>query len=252
MESDDIKEKVGHLSPKVVIPVFIIILLGLGAGLFYALNPDNFTTLADSVSERAADSTNKYLPGVAAKLGTNIMVDNSSFGGRAIPDEPKKEKNEADLPQIGRAAVLIYPISTDKSKDNPGTPPVYVGKAIELDLSVQRMFVWEDGRLVNHWLISTGREDKPTKQGNFKILDKMRWAYGSGGGDTWAMPYWMGFYWAGGTENGLHGLPLINGRKEGAGSLGHPVSHGCVRSSDENELWLYNWAEIGMPVIVHK
>lgn len=252
METDEIKKTVGHLSPKVVIPVFIIIILALSAGLFYALNPDNFTILADSVSERAVDSTNKYLPGVAAKLGTNIMVDNSSFGGRAIPDEAKEENYEIDLPQIGRAAVLIYPVSTDKSKDNPGTPPVYAGKAIELDLSVQRMFVWEDGRLVNNWLISTGREDKPTKQGNFKILDKMRWAYGSGGGDNWAMPYWLGFYWAGGTENGLHGLPLINGRKEGAGSLGHPVSHGCVRSGDENELWLYNWAEIGTPVIVHK
>jgi lipoprotein-anchoring transpeptidase ErfK/SrfK len=127
-----------------------------------------------------------------------------------------------------------------------------VGKAIELDLSTQLMFVWENGQLIQNWAISTGREDKPTKQGNFKVLDKMRWAYGSGGGDTWAMPYWMGFYWAGGTENGLHGLPLINGRKEGAGSLGHPVSHGCVRSGDDNQLWLYNWAEIGMPVIVHK
>jgi len=248
----DIKEKVGHLSPKVVIPIFIIILILLGAGLAYAYNPDNFSTLADSVSNMAKDSTNKYLPKVAAELGTNIIKDDSSFGGIAIPDEPKNDNNGVVLPQIGKSAVIIYPVSTDKSRDNPGTPPVYVGKAIELDLSVQRMFVWEDGRLVNSWLISTGREDKPTKQGNFKILDKMRWAYGSGGGDTWAMPYWMGFYWAGGTENGLHGLPLINGRKEGAGSLGHPVSHGCVRSGDDNQVWLYDWAEIGMPVIVHK
>jgi lipoprotein-anchoring transpeptidase ErfK/SrfK len=223
----------------------------LGVVLAYAYDPSNFKAVADSVGDFAQYSTNKYLPGVATKLTDTVQGDNSTFGGTAIPDEPTKENN-IDLPEISKAAVLIYPTQTDKSHNNPGTPPVYVGKAIELDLSSQRMFVWENGLLVNDWAISTGREDKPTKQGNFKILDKMRWAYGSGGGDTWAMPYWMGFYWAGGTENGLHGLPLINGRKEGAGSLGHPVSHGCVRSGDDNQLWLYNWTEVGMPVIVHK
>lgn len=251
MEESEIKEKVGHLSPKVVIPVFVVILIVLGAGLFYASNPDNFKIAADSASNFTQNSINNYLPRVAAKLGTNIKTDTSTFGGKAIPDEPKGENNTF-LPDISHAVVVIYPTQTEKGKGNAGTPPVYVGKAIELDLSSQRMFVWENGVLVNDWLISTGREDKPTKQGNFKVLDKMLWAYGSGGGDTWAMPYWMGFYFAGGTENGLHGLPLINGRKEGAGSLGHPVSHGCVRSGDANQLWLYNWAEIGMPVIVHK
>jgi lipoprotein-anchoring transpeptidase ErfK/SrfK len=250
MESE-IKQKVGHLSPKVVIPIFVVILLILGVVLAYAYNPSNFRAAADSVGNFAQDSTNKYLPGVAAKLDDTVKGDNSTFGGQAIPDEPRKD-NSVTLPEISKAAVLIYPTQVDKSRNNPGTPPVYVGKAIELDLSTQLMFVWENGQLIQNWAISTGREDKPTKQGNFKILDKMRWAYGSGGGDTWAMPYWMGFYWAGGTENGLHGLPLINGRKEGAGSLGHPVSHGCVRSGDDNQLWLYNWAEIGMPVIVHK
>ena len=240
--SEDIKKSVGHLSPKVVIPVFIIIVLGLFLGLFYALNPDNFISLADSASDT-----------VAAKFKTNVIIEEtSSFGGQAVPEEPRADNFEMSLPQIGRAVVMIYPVSTDKTKDNPGAPPVYVGKAIELDLSVQRMFIWQDGRLLNNWLISTGREDKPTKQGNFKILDKIPMAYGSGGGDNWTMPNWMGFYWAGGTENGFHGLPWINGRKEGPGSLGRPVSHGCVRSGDANQEWLYNWAEIGMPVIVHK
>ncbi|MCX6811561.1 MAG: L,D-transpeptidase [Candidatus Berkelbacteria bacterium] len=248
----DIKEKVGHVSPKVVIPIFVVILLILGAGLVYAYNPDNFRMAADSVSLMAKDSTNRYLPKVAAKLGTAIKEDTSTFGGKGIPDEPKKENNVV-LPEISKAVVIIYPTQTDKSKGNAGTPPVYVGKAIELDLSSQRMFIWENGQLIQSWVTSTGKPEKPTKQGNFKILSKMRWAYGSSPeGDQWAMPYWLGFYFSGGTENGIHGLPLINGRKEGAGSLGIPVSHGCVRVADSNIEWLYSWAEIGTPVIVHK
>lgn len=247
----NIKEKVGHLSPKVVIPIFVVLLLVLGVGLFYAYNPDNFVSVADSASDFTQESINNYLPKVAAKLGAAIKEDNSTFGGKAIPDGPTKP-NDVFLPEISKAVVVIYPTQTDKSRGNAGTPPVYVGKAIELDLSSQRMFIWENGQLLFDWATSTGRPDKPTKQGNFKILSKMRWAYGSGEGDTWAMPYWLGFYFSGGTENGIHGLPLINGRKEGAGSLGYPVSHGCVRVADDNIVWLYNWAEIGTPVIVHK
>jgi lipoprotein-anchoring transpeptidase ErfK/SrfK len=253
METDEIKKTVGHLSPRVVIPIFIVILLILGAVLAYAYDPSNFKVAADSVGNFAQDSTNRYLPGVAAKLAVTVQGDDSTFGGQAIPNEPIEENN-VYLPEISKAAVLIFPAQTDKDHNNPGTPPVYVGKAIELDLSVQRMFVWQDGQLINDWLISTGKPEKPTKQGNFKVLDKMPMAYGSSPetGDKWAMPYWLGFYYSGGTENGLHGLPYINGHKEGAGSLGHPVSHGCVRSGDANQIWLYNWAEIGTPVIVHK
>lgn len=248
----EIKQKVGHLSPKVVIPVFLVVVIFLGVGLFYAYDSDSFRAKADSTGSFVQESTLKYWPALAAKLNL-AEAETSVFGGRAIPDQPKQENN-TNLPDISRAAVIIYPVDTEKSKDNPGMPPVYVGKAIELDLSSQRMFIWQDGQLINDWLISSGKPEKPTKQGNFKILDKMEMAYGSSAetGDKWAMPKWLGFYYSGGTENGLHGLPYINGRKEGAGSLGHPVSHGCVRSADANQLWLYNWADIGMPVIVHK
>lgn len=252
MEESEIKKTVRHLSPKVVVPIFVVILIVLGAGLFYACNPDNFKIAADSASNFTQDSINNYLPRVAAKLGTNIKTDTSIFDGKAIPDEPQKENNTF-LPDISKAVVVIYPTQTDKGKGNAGTPPVYVGKAVEIDLSSQRMFIWQNGQLLYDWVTSTGRPEKPTKQGNFKILSKMRWAYGSSPeGDQWAMPYWLGFYFSGGTENGIHGLPLINGRKEGAGDLGIPVSHGCVRVSDSNIEWLYGWAEIGTPVIVHK
>ncbi len=246
--SEHIQEKVGHLSPKIVIPVFIVILLTLGAGLFYAYNPDNFKVAADY----ARSKTTEYIPKAGSYVGIETEEE-TLFGAKVVPEQPIPIGEQATfLPDISRAVAVIYPTQDDKSRNNPGTPPVYVGKAIEIDLSSQRMFVWENGQLLYNWATSTGRPDKPTKKGNFKILSKMRWAYGSGEGDTWAMPYWMGFYFSGGTENGIHGLPLINGRKEGAGSLGTPVSHGCVRVADSNIEWLYSWAEIGTPVIVHK
>lgn len=238
-----------YLSAKIVIPIFILLLLALGVGLAYAINPSSFSVAADYV-ETQYDT---YYPKAARAIGIDIS-EQYYFGAAPVKTSPRRvnPKNALILPEINRAAVVIYPTQDNKTRSYTGTPPVYVGLAIEIDLSTQRFLVWQDGKLRYNWPTSTGRSDKPTKRGNFKILSKHEMAYGSGEGDFWAMPYWMGFYWAGGVENGIHGLPFINGRKEGHGSLGYPVSHGCVRVSDANILALWNLAKIGDPVIVHR
>jgi len=153
-------------------------------------------------------------------------------------------KRAMALPQ----ADVLPPPSDTAAWD--GKAPLSEGKVIQIVLGYQRLLAWQDGQLLGYFLASTGKPGFGTKQGSFEVLTKLEMAYGSGNGDTWAMPYWLGFYMTGGTENGMHGLPYINGYKEGWGSLGHPVSHGCVRIADANQYWLYNWAELDMPVIV--
>jgi len=252
-----VKEKTNKfLSMKIVVPVFVLVVLILGAGLAYAYNPDLFQTNIDSFSSKFDTG---FISGLTSKASQyfGVEADEKDYWGGDKNAYQKvafisDQEQTIYLPDINVAAVKIYGPGTNKTRNDSGLPPVYVGKAIEIDLSSQRMIIWENGRLLYNWATSTGRPDKPTRRGNFKIISKHEMAYGSGEGDTWAMPYWMGFYYSGGTENGIHGLPFINGRKEGHGSLGWPVSHGCVRVADSNIVWLYNWAEIGTPVIVHK
>ena len=87
--------------------------------------------------------------------------------------------------------------------------------------------------------------------GNFKVLEKISMAYAS----TWDldMPYWLGIYWAGSTQNGIHALPILSsGRRLWEGYLGRRVSYGCVILGTEEAKTLYDWAEVGTPVhIVH-
>ena len=65
------------------------------------------------------------------------------------------------------------------------------------------------------------------------------------------MPYFMGIYWAGSLENGIHALPILsNGQTLWAGYLGTPVSFGCIILSTENARTLYYWTEVGTPVVV--
>jgi LysM repeat protein len=123
------------------------------------------------------------------------------------------------------------------------------GQRIVVDLSDQRMYVYYDGELVWNWVVSTGEPGRSTAVGHWKVLNKIPNAWAS----TWGlkMPYWLGIYWAGSLQNGIHALPIMtNGRTLWAGYLGTPVSFGCIILSTENARTLYDWVAVGTPVDV--
>ncbi len=124
------------------------------------------------------------------------------------------------------------------------------GKRVEVSISRQRCYVYDGDTLLYEWVCSTGRRSSPTKPGTYYVQSKMRKAYGSAW-NIW-MPYWLGVYWAGGTENGFHGLPwnATTGLETWSGLVGTPITFGCIMLSDENARMLWNMAYIGMPVII--
>lgn len=126
-------------------------------------------------------------------------------------------------------------------------PPSYGGnKYILVDISEQHMYVYEGEVLVYSFVASTGMNNA-TRTGNFSVLDKIPSAYGATW-DIW-MPNWLGIYWAGSMENGIHALPILpDGGTLWAGYLGVPISYGCVVLGSYEAQVLYNWADIGTPV----
>ena len=121
-------------------------------------------------------------------------------------------------------------------------------KKIVVDISEQRMYVYQGGTLLHAWVVSTGRGGS-TRYGTFHVQSKILNAYGSAW-NIW-MPYWLGIYWAGATENGIHGQPINpDGSIVWAGWLGRPITFGCVMLRTDHARWLYNWADIGTPVII--
>lgn len=117
---------------------------------------------------------------------------------------------------------------------------------ILVDISEQHMYAYGSDQLVFSFVASTGMNNA-TATGNFSVLDKIPNAYGSTW-DLW-MPNWLGIYWAGGLENGIHALPILsNGVTLWSGFLGRPISYGCVVLGTYEAELLYDWAEIGTPV----
>ncbi|MBN2394612.1 MAG: L,D-transpeptidase family protein [Anaerolineae bacterium] len=124
------------------------------------------------------------------------------------------------------------------------------GKRIVVNIDEQRVRVYENGALLYDWPTSTGIATSPTHRGTFQVLSKTEKAYASQW-DLW-MPYFVSVYPAGGgVENGFHELPILaNGQRLWAGSLGRPASFGCIILGIPEAETLYNWAEVGVVVVI--
>lgn len=125
--------------------------------------------------------------------------------------------------------------------------PTYSGvKYILVDISEQHMYAYEGDVLIYNFVASTGMRNS-TRAGTFSVLNKIPNAYGA----TWNiwMPNWLGIYWSGSLQNGIHALPILpGGGILWAGYLGTPISYGCVVLGTYDAQALYNWVDIGTPV----
>jgi lipoprotein-anchoring transpeptidase ErfK/SrfK len=127
-------------------------------------------------------------------------------------------------------------------------PKIREGKYIDVNLSTQSMSIFEDGKLLDSYLVSTGKMGKETPKGTHAIANKSPRAWSKK--YQVYLPYWMAIMPSG--VFGIHELPECpDGCKEGADELGVAVSHGCVRLGIGAAERVYNWAEIGTPVVVY-
>lgn len=109
------------------------------------------------------------------------------------------------------------------------------GKRTEVLLDRQVALAIEDDELVRVIHVSTGKASTPTPPGDFKVYAKIaKW---------WSVPFREWLLWA---------LPFNGGIAfhELAEVPAYPASHGCVRQSYTTAKWLYDFAEVGMPVKV--
>jgi lipoprotein-anchoring transpeptidase ErfK/SrfK len=147
-----------------------------------------------------------------------------------------------------KIAELEYALAPETPPDIPISTVSAKNQFIVVGIAEQRMQVYEAGRKVFDFVVSTGEPGRDTAIGEFEILDKIDVAYAS----TWNldMPYWMGIYWSGPLENGIHGLPTVKhtGYKLWDGYLGQRVSYGCIILGDEDVVALYEWVQVGAKV----
>ena len=102
---------------------------------------------------------------------------------------------------------------------------------VKVDVSQQRMTVYQNGRKKYHWKVSTARKGKVTPRGNWKA----KWLsknHRSSRYNNAPMPY--SIFYSG--NFAIHGTNSI-------GRLGRPASAGCIRLHPKNAAILFRLAQ---------
>jgi len=166
-----------------------------------------------------------------------------------------KEDNYQEIYSSGFETLPPKPLTWDKNfsvrieqAKTYTRAKILEGKYIDINLSAQIMSIFENGILLDSYIISSGKRGMETPSGTHAIANKFPRAWSKKYGLY--MPYWMAITPSG--SYGIHELPeWPGGYKEGAAHLGIPVSHGCVRLGIGPAKRVYDWAEIGTPVVVY-
>lgn len=118
-------------------------------------------------------------------------------------------------------------------------------KLITVDIGKQMLFAWDGGRIVYQTPVSTGMRYTPTVKGTFKIQRKIPLQDMKGNYPPYE-PYYiknvpnvMYFYQA----YAIHGVYWHN-------HFGSVYTHGCVNLPVYASKWIYNWANVGTPVVI--
>ncbi len=98
----------------------------------------------------------------------------------------------------------------------------------KVNLTNQRMTVYQGGRVIHTWPVSSGRSGYTTPTGTWTV-HRMHKEYYSKKYDNAPMPYAM-FYHRG---FAIHGTNAIS-------RLGRPASHGCIRLHPDNAATLFS------------
>jgi len=132
--------------------------------------------------------------------------------------------------------------STPPSSGGGGRSTVKARKWIEIDLSQQRLYAHQNGKVVFTTRISSGRYPYRTPVGRFRIWSKVRRQTMSGPGYRLPNVQWV-MYFAG--DNAIHGTYWHH-------NFGRPMSHGCINATNQAARWLYRWAPLRTLVVVHQ
>lgn len=155
---------------------------------------------------------------------------------------PSQAQQFASSIMSGKGAQFNTPLS---SVPFQAVTPAAWPKFIEADVTTDRMYAYQNGQLVNTFLVSAGKSSTPTPIGIFYIWDKLTEQTMTGPGYVQPNVPWINYF--------DHSGDAIHGNYWRPASVFGSVntSHGCLGVQVPQAEWVYNWAPIGTPVVTY-
>ncbi|WP_248242705.1 L,D-transpeptidase family protein [Microbacterium kunmingense] len=195
-------------------------------------------TLPGLVNREAVNATV-----ITNKAGAVLREDVAGVNGRALESTDGLAADAASQLAAGDGVIELGVTET------PFTT-VALARSVEVDLSAQRAYLFENGNMVESFTISSGTAATPTPTGNFtvfaytRIQDMGALCYNPNAVNSYCtedVPYITWFA----PDIAFHGASNFRS------SLGYPQSHGCVNMWDDAARFIYEWTATGTEVSVY-
>jgi lipoprotein-anchoring transpeptidase ErfK/SrfK len=177
--------------------------------------------------------------------GTERILSDGASGVDIInKDNSAKEIAAAVTSQQGYDKALAIAFADPKTITAADYP-----KWLDVDITNKRMYAYEHGVVVKEFLITSGAPLTPTVKGQYTIQSKVRRQDMRGfnaNGTRYYQPdvEYINYFYQDYAIHGNYWRP--------ASVFGNVnTSHGCVGIVNADALWVWNWAPVGTPVIVH-
>ncbi|WP_247629420.1 L,D-transpeptidase family protein [Microbacterium croceum] len=188
--------------------------------------------LAPRINRDPVDATN-----IVDSSGTVLREEQAGVNGRALGDTSGVSEEFARQLEAGDGVFAL---------DVTETPfkTVSLFRRIEINLSTQHAYLFENDKVVRSWAVSTGLPGTPTPTGNFKVFAHTAMqdmgCYEGAPYCTENVP-WITWFT---TNIGFHGTYWHN-------NYGNRMSHGCVNLPIDLAKFVYDWSPVGLEVSVH-
>ena len=219
------------------------------AASWITVKPDNRGAFDVSIDEAAIQPVVDTIAGIVNVAPINNAVITDSAGkvlreesngtpGRAVDDTTdfadQYATQLADFDPVFQLPMTEVPFTT-----------VTLARRIEVNLSSQRAFLFENDQVVKELIISSGVSGSATPKGRFTVngFSKVQ-SMGCFDGAPYCVRNvpWVTWF---APDVGFHGASSLRSR------LGFPQSHGCVNLWDSDAKFVYDWTARGTEVWVH-
>jgi lipoprotein-anchoring transpeptidase ErfK/SrfK len=218
-----------------------LVITPTGTGASLAVNQDEITAY---IKDLAATKSTAPRSEVVSDTSGDVLAAGAKGVTVGNTDETASDLGSHLLEAKGNNLSLPVSFTAFKTVNAPTS-----GKWIEVDTSTKRMYAYDQGELVRTFLVSAGAALTPTVTGHFAIYAKYRSQDMHGGNADGSnyfqpdVPYVNYFY----RDYAIHG----NYWRPSSYFGNINSSHGCVGLPVTDGAWIYSWAPIGTPVIVH-
>ncbi len=190
---------------------------------------------------------------VTIKNGVS-SVDQEGKDGLAINQEQASAGLMAALRKQAGANLAITTSPVAYKTEYNRVTTLDVGRYIEINLSTQQLWVYQDSQVIYASPITSGATGMgfPTVTGLFSIYSNATniWLDGRAYGENYnyrvLVDYWMPFHAGFGLHDAWRWRSTFGGS-----DYYYNGSHGCVNLPLATAAFIYNWAEVGTPVWVH-